>query len=207
MKLSAEKIILYMGACILLLLGVIAWLLFRPAPMPGITTVTTIDTQWVPIHDTVYLPGEPQIVHEEAKPIPPAHQPSANCDSLRGQYNYLSQNYFKQRVYTRTISKDSIRITLTDTVEQNRLQGTMAVWDIKYPQITIKETTTIIPPPRGQLYVITGIGATFKGTGWQGRAGLLHKSKGDKLTGISLWGNNQLQYGAEVQAGWPLFKR
>lgn len=192
---------------LLLLLGVIAWLLFRPAPAPGITTVRVVDTEWVAVHDTVYLPVEPVIVYEEAKPIPPQHAPSANCDSLKLQYNHLGQNYFALRVQRRVISKDSISLTLYDSVQQNKLTGSMAVWDIKYPRITIKETTTIVPPPRGQLYVITGIAATFKGTGWQGRAGLLHKSKADRLTGVSLWGNNQLQYGAEVQAGWPLFKR
>lgn len=197
-----------MGACILLLLGVIAWLLFRPAPMPETITVRTIDTAWVASPpDTVYLPGEPQVVHEETKPIPPAHRPSANCDSLKGQYNYLAQNYFARRVFHRTLTKDSITLDLWDSVENNRLQGSMAVWNVKYPQVTIKETTTIIPPPRGELYVTLGVGATFKGTGWQGRAGLLHKSRADKLTGVSVWGNNQLMYGAELQAGWPLFKR
>ena len=200
-------VILVMGFIILVLACIVIWSGCNPLP-PQVVTVTTVDTVWLTSPpDTQYLPA-PVLVKEEAQPVPPQYLPSADCDSLKGQYNYLAQNYFSRRIYTDTLSKDSITLVLTDTVSNNHLQGRRAVWQVKYPQVTITNNTTITRPPVGQLYAGVGVGATFKGTDWQAQAGILYKSRTDNITGVNLWGNNRLQYGAELSRYWLIsFRR
>lgn len=174
-----------MAAVILILSAILIWNGCNP-PKPEHVTVTTIDTEWIYSTDTQWLPA-PVVAKETAKAAPAKLQPSANCDSLKGQYNYLSQNYFLQRVYLDTLTKDSIRLILGDTVENNRITGRMAMWDIKYPQVNKTETTTTTTPPRGQLYLGAGAGLILPvdSPAIMGNVSLLYKSKKDRITSVT----------------------
>lgn len=190
--------------------GVIVVLLFLlflgrcNEPVPEQESRTTIITRWIPRPtETIDLPQEPDLVHEEKKSVPPVHIPSANCDSLKGQYNYLAQNYFASRVFHRTLKKDSIQLQLWDTVSNNRLIGSKAVWDVWYPVNIITTETKTTLPPRRQLYIGGGAGTDLQFDNLYLKAGLLYKNRKDNMFGFEAMTSNK---GGVIISGQSYFK-
>jgi hypothetical protein len=107
------------------------------------TIYTRTDTIYKQTHDT--LTKKVNVV--SVKYIPVKEPIFTNIDTCNKEYN-------KQTVYRDTINLDSIgRITVIDTVFQNKLGKRTIFKDYKIPFITKTVTITKAQQPKRQLYV------------------------------------------------------
>lgn len=173
--------------------GVLLFILFLGRgcnPGPKKTTVISYDTVYITDTKTVFV-NVPTLVKVEPKPIPPAHQPSANCDSLKGQYNYLAASYFAENKYRDTIRKDSSYVASECTVIGNGLRDCNYFFSLKYPVVTKTIDNTITLPPRRQLYIGGGVGTDFKLDRLYLQGGLMYKNRKDNIFGGEVMLSNQ----------------
>lgn len=111
--------------------------------------------------------------------------PDTNYQKLLVQY----QDVVKE-LLAKNIHSDSIRIDtngyvkISDTVQKNLIIGRVTEVNIKYP--IIKETITVHQKPVNQLYIGGGVGANKNALINQVRAGVILKTKKDKIFGVNV---------------------
>lgn len=148
-KLSLEFIIIIVLLCVILLQRISCK---TPVAQPG--SVTTVrDTVWVKNDSIIY--SKPSVI----KTITiQSHDTVYNHYIPDTSYKVLVKQYqdVVNQLLAKNIHQDSIRIDtngyvkITDTVQKNLIVGRSTEYNIKYP--VIKETITIIKPPKNQLY-------------------------------------------------------
>lgn len=147
------------------------------------------DTQYIPKTHTVYKPGETIYVE---KPI----YIDVPTDVDTGA---ILKDYYSKRVYKDTIKlEDSLgRITLIDTIQENKIKGRWFKSDIN--QIVIKDSIIVEKPPVMQLYV-GGVAGVNRVTGLNhfGPTFVL-KTKSDNMYSLGVGLNNALV--PTIQAG------
>lgn len=122
---------------------------------PSITTVR--DTVWIKKESTTT--SKPQIV--ESIPFPVDHYTKeyiadTNYSVLIKQYQELVAKFLATNIQKDSLRIDSIGyIKITDTVSSNLVRARQINYKFKYP--IIKETITIIPPPKTQVFWGIGI--------------------------------------------------
>jgi len=143
----------------------------------------TIDTFEVEKIKTVYKKGK-DIFHEVI-----LHDTTVrlvNVDTAA-----LLQDYFAKVIYKDTLRlPDSLgTIALIDTISKNKIQG--RVWDAKVKERLVKETMIVKEPARAQLYY--GLNAGFNKADYISAvgAGLILKTKKDKIYNFNIGVNNR----------------
>lgn len=159
-------------------------------PKPEKTTVISYDTVYITDTKTVFV-NVPTLVKAEPKPIPPVYQPSDDCDSLKGQYNYLAASYFAKNLYRDTIRKDSSYVVAECVVTGNGLSECNYFFNLKYPVVTKTIDNTITLPPRRQLYIGGGVGTDFKLDRLYLQGGFMYKNRKDNMFGGEVMLSNQ----------------
>lgn len=177
-------------------------------PKPEIITKTVIDTQYVPVKDTVYLPaptlvGKPEIDTTWRDTL---RLKDSSYDYLFNRYVELGNKYYSRHIYKQTFDIDTIgTATLIDTVISNKITGRSFSYDLTYPVITTTITNTIKEPykPRRQLYVGGGIWGNQSALVNGISVGLLYKDRKDRVFGANAGVfNNQVTYG--VSSYWKI---
>lgn len=140
------------------------------------------DTTWI-VKDSLIV-SKPQLIKsiaiESHDTIINQYLPDTNYAKLVLQYQEVVN-----QLLTKNILADSIRIDtsgyvkITDTVQKNLIVGRGTQVNIKYP--IIKETVTIPPKKVTQLYVGGGVDGKQTSLINQIRAGVILKSKNDKI--------------------------
>lgn len=172
---------------------------------PGKPDTTVVhDTTWQKYDSVVYK--KVKIVKTIHDSIPVEYYPHEMYDSLKVQYEELAKAYLAKNIYKDTFRVPQIKGTfiVNDTVKNNELMGRS--WTADYILPTVKETITITKPtpPKRQLYI--GGGIIGSRTEIQSiNAGLLYKTKKDKMLGLSAGINQQLQPQVGVSLYWKLF--
>lgn len=172
---------------------------------PGKPDTTIVrDTLWQK-HDTVVYKKikVTETIHDT---IPVEYTPHEMYDSLKVQYEELAKAYLAKNIYKDTFRIPQIKglIVVNDTVKNNELMGRS--WTADYMLPTTKETITIVKPtpPKRQLYI--GGGITGSKTQFQSiSAGLIYKTKKDRMIGVSGGINPELQPFVGVSMYWKLF--
>lgn len=152
------------------------------------------DTQYVKKTNTVYKQGETIYVE---KPIY-VDVPS-NVDTAE-----ILKDYFAKYIYKDTIRlKDSLGIvTITDTIQKNRIVGRFFKSDIN--QITIKDSIIVKELPRNQLYVGGIIGADrVVGFNYFGPTFVL-KTKSDNMYSLGVGFNNNKTLSLQGGIYWKI---
>lgn len=136
--------------------------------------------------DTVYVDKIieiPVYVPVPGKPIPQPipHPLPPNVDSLS-----IVKDYYAKYVYDDKIKMDSLGgyAHIKDTVSQNKIISRTAKFNYKIP--IVKETITVKDLPKNQIYIGGGIGLDKVNLFNQAKAGLLLKTKSDKIYGLSV---------------------
>lgn len=174
----------------------------EPAPPPSVKR----DTVWVIKDSTVY--SKPQVI--KTIPVDVHHDsiikeyiPDTNYSKLVVQYQNLVQELLAKNIYKDSLKIDSIGyVHVTDTVTKNNLTGRSYNYNLKYP--IIKETITIHPKPKNQLYVGGAVMGNQSAAVNSINAGVILKTKQDQILGVTAGLNTdgQIQYG--VQSYWKL---
>ncbi len=157
-----------------------------PKPInPGTTIVR--DTSWIHKDSTVYV--KPQII--ERIPVPvnqwikeKEYYPDTNYAKLVIQYQTLVSKYLESVVYRDSLKIDTFGyVKVTDTVSKNSITARSYSYHLKYP--VIKETITIYPKPKNQIYIGGGLAGNSGEVINQINAGFLLKNKKDQIFGIN----------------------
>lgn len=155
------------------------------------------DTVWIK-HDSVIY-SKPKIV-TVIKGVPEIqYVPDPSYDKLVIQYKSLVDLCTAKNVYSDTLKIDSLGyVNVLDTISKNRIQGRRFKYELKHPVIT--KTVTIQAPPKTQMYIGGGLQGNQYDIINQFNAGLLLKTKTDKMYGIytGINTNGNMQYGLQM---------
>jgi len=115
----------------------------------------------------------------------------------------IVEKYLASNIYTDSIKIDSIGyINIYDTINKNLIAGRSTKYNLKYP--IIKETVTIYPKPKSQLY----IGFTANGNKDilidQMGVNMLLKNKKEQLFGINAMISTQGKLNYGVSSYWKI---
>jgi len=180
--------------------ALVIWILlqwFNPGGiMPGGRTIRidgkkyevikhTIDTVEVEKIKTVTKKGK-DIVHEVIDVDTLVLKELVNVDSAAILKDYLAKIIYKD---TLVLDGGLGTIALTDTITKNRILG--RTWDAKVKERTIKEELIVKEPAKTQLYY--GLNAGFNKTDYVSAvgAGLILKTKKDKIYNFNIGVNNR----------------
>ncbi len=182
------------------IVALVIWILlqwFNPGGvMPGGRTIRidgkkyevikhTIDTIEVEKTKIVTKKGK-DIVHEVIDVDTLVLKEMVNVDSAAILKDYLAKIVYKD---TLTLDGGLGTIALTDTITKNRILG--RTWDAKVKERIIKEELIVKEPAKAQLYY--GLNAGFNKTDYVSAvgAGLILKTKKDKIYQFGLGVNNR----------------
>jgi len=145
----------------------------------------TIDTVEVEKIKTVTKKGK-DIVHEVIDVDTLVLKELVNVDSAAILKDYLAKIIYKD---TLVLDGGLGTIALTDTITKNRILG--RTWDAKVKERTIKEELIVKEPAKTQLYY--GLNAGFNKTDYVSAvgAGLILKTKKDKIYNFNIGVNNR----------------
>jgi DNA-binding Lrp family transcriptional regulator len=162
-------------------------------------TLVVHDTAWQ-IHDSIIVKKVPvtkEVIVEIASR--PEMLPDTNYANLKRQYEVLLQLYLNKMVYSDTIRVGTFGyISVLDTINENKLKYRKTRENYQIPIVKETKTITKYSPPTRNLYVGAGVLAN-NSLGIRGaEAGIIYKTKKDKLyqitTSVDLDG--QVMYGA-----------
>ncbi len=182
------------------IVALVIWILlqwFNPGGvMPGGRTIRidgkkyevikhTIDTVEVEKIKTVTKKGK-DIVHEVIDVDTLVLKEMVNVDSAAILKDYLAKIIYKD---TLVLDGGLGTIALTDTITKNRILG--RTWDAKVKERTIKEELIVKEPAKAQLYY--GLNAGFNKEDYVSAigAGVILKTKKDKIYQLGLGVNNR----------------
>jgi hypothetical protein len=145
----------------------------------------TIDTVEVEKIKTVTKKGE-DIIHEVIDVDTLVLRELVNVDTAALLKDYLAKVVYKD---TLTLDGGLGTIALTDTISKNRILG--RTWDAKVKERTIKEELIVKEPARNQVYY--GLNAGFNKEDYVSAigAGVILKTKKDKIYQLGLGVNNR----------------
>jgi len=162
-------------------------------------TITVHDTSWQ-VHDSIV--EKTKVVYKEIRVdvmSKPEMLPDTNYENLKRQYMALLQLYLNKLVYSDTIRIGTYGyIAVADSISENKLKHRKTRENYQIPIVKETKTITKYAPPTRNLYVGAGVLAN-NSLGIRGaEAGVIYKTKKDKLyqitTSIDLDG--QVMYGA-----------
>lgn len=172
---------------------------------PGKPDTTIVhDTSWQKYDSVVYK--KVKIIETIHDTLPVEYYPHAMYDSLKVQYEELAQDFLAKNIYVDTLKIPQLKglFVVRDTVKNNTLIGRSWTADYIIPTVTNTVTITKPAPLKRQLYI--GGGIIGSRTEIQSiNAGLLYKTKKDRMLGLSAGINQQLQPQVGVSLYWKLF--
>ena len=162
-------------------------------PPPKSDSVRIVhDTIPIPVHDTapgkiIKLPGRVDTSWRHDT----LYTPSSNYDSLLNQYDRLGDQYFSKHSFK---TKFTIRtygfVTVYDTIVSNTLMSSNMITDLSIPEIHDSVFITKQTEKSRQLYIGGGLY-----TGTAVKLGLIYKDKKDRMYGVDVLYDGNLQYG------------
>jgi hypothetical protein len=168
---------------------------------PSVTTVR--DTVWIKKESTTT--SKPQIIQSIPFPVnsyTKEYIADTNYNKLVLQYQALVAKFLATNIQKDSLRIDSIGyIKITDTVSSNLVRARQINYKFKYP--IIKETITIIPPPKTQVFWGIGIQGNKQQLN-QFTTSFLLKNKKDQVFGIQagISPNGIVNYG--VSTFWKI---
>lgn len=161
------------------------------------------DTVWIHKDSTVY--SKPQIVKTITVPVEQwntEYLPDTNYAKLVKQYQEIVTKYLSSSIFQDSIKVDSVGyLKVVDTISNNSIKGRSTSYKFKYP--IIKETITIIPEPKKQVYVGIGLSGNRYNFIDEVSLGLLYKDRRDRVFGASIMASpSGIEYG--VQSFWKI---
>lgn len=184
---------------ILSLLGVISILTCNSPSLPVPKSDTTIikDTTWAVKDSIIYEQELIPIYVKVPVSIPDSLKADTSYTVLDSQYTAVVKEWLTTRTYRDSFSFDSSKVTIFDTVSQNRLVGRSVAFQMRYPVYTESTTVTTVLPYARKLYA-GGAFSLNKGLN-KGilEAGLLYKDRKEHIYQfkVSFTTHQELYYG------------
>ena len=166
-------------------------------------TKVTRDTIWIHKDSTIY--SKPQLIKTIAVPVEQwntEYLPDTNYTKLLQQYQDVVTKYLSSNLLQDSIKIDSIGyLKIIDTISLNLVKGRSTSYKFKYP--VVKETLTVVPEPKRQVYAGIGLGGDGVNLIDQVSLGMLYKDRRDRIFGASIMASPRgIVYG--VQSFWKI---
>ncbi len=166
-------------------------------------TKVTRDTIWIHKDSTIY--SKPQLIKTIAVPVEQwntEYLPDTNYTKLLQQYQEVVTKYLASNLLQDSIKIDSIGyLKIIDTISLNLVKGRSTSYKFKYP--VVKETLTVVPEPKRQVYAGIGLGGDGVKLIDQVSLGMLYKDRRDRIFGASIMASPRgIEYG--VQSFWKI---
>jgi hypothetical protein len=166
-------------------------------------TKVTRDTIWIHKDSTIY--SKPQLIKTIPVPIEQwntEYLPDTNYTKLLQQYQEVVTKYLSSNLIQDSIKIDSIGyLKIIDTISTNLVKGRSASYKFKYP--VVKETLTVVPESKRQVYAGIGLGGDGVKLIDQVSLGMLYKDRRDRIFGASVIASpSGIGYG--VQSFWKI---
>ena len=148
------------------------------------------------IHDITYLEGKTEYLAD------------TNYAALKVQFDDLVKKYTALAIYVDSVKLDTLGyVTVTDTIQENGIKGRSWKYNYKIPFVTKTVTVTNYAKPKTQLYVGGGVSTTQTFGLHSAEAGLILKTKSDKIYGLKAGSdvNGNISYG--FQTYWKIGKK
>ena len=176
----------------------------KTPPIPSIKR----DTVWV-VKDSL-ITSKPRVIKtveiRSNDTIINNYLPDTNYNKLVGQYQEVVKELLAKNIHSDSIRIDTNGyVKITDTVQKNLIIGRVTDVNIKYP--IIKETITVHQKPVNQLYIGGGIGASQNALINQVRAGVILKTKKDKIFGVNVGISTQGTVVYGFDSYWKIHKK
>lgn len=176
----------------------------KTPPIPSIKR----DTVWV-VKDSL-ITSKPRVIKtveiRSNDTIINNYLPDTNYNKLVGQYQEVVKELLAKNIHSDSIRIDTNGyVKITDTVQKNLIIGRVTEMNIKYP--IIKETITVHQKPVNQLYIGGGLGASQNALINQVRAGVILKTKKDKIFGVNVGISTQGTVVYGFDSYWKIHKK
>jgi hypothetical protein len=148
------------------------------------------------IHDSLFIAGKTEYLAD------------TNYAALKIQFDNLVKMYTALAIYVDSVKLDTLGyVSVTDSVRENKLIGRAWKYNYKVPFVTKTVTITNQAPAKTQLYVGGGVNTTQTLGLHSAEAGLILKTKGDKIYGLKAGSdiNGNISYG--FQTYWKIGKK
>lgn len=177
---------------------------------PTSDTLIVHDTTWVTkdslifakplpakiIYDSLYIEGKTQYLAD------------TNYAALKMQFDDLVKRYTALVIYVDSVKLDTIGyVVVTDSIRENKITGRTWKYNYTIPYVTTTTTITNTKGSKTQLYVGGGINTTQTLGLNSAEAGLILKTKSDKIYGVKAGSdiNGNISYG--FQTYWKIGKK
>jgi hypothetical protein len=176
----------------------------------GSDTLVVHDTTWS-VHDSLIFskPKPAKIIHDslfiEGKT---EYLADTNYAALKIQFDDLVKKYTALAIYIDSVKLDTLGyVSVTDSVRENKIIGRSWQYNYKIPFVTKTVTVTNYAKPKTQLYVGGGVNTTQTLGLHSAEAGLILKTKSDKIYGLKAGSdvNGNIMYG--FQTYWKIGKK
>lgn len=140
------------------------------------------------------------------KPDTKGYVAAKSYDSLLVQYNNLVTSHTTKKIYSDTLSIDSLGyVAVTDTVHENSLSKRDVRYSYRIPLVTKYVTIEKTAKPTSALYLGGDVNLKTKGIVADGaNVGLLYKDKKDRLYGVRAGVDFQGNVTYGVAAYWKI---
>jgi hypothetical protein len=174
----------------------------------GPDTVTVHDTTY-DVHDSLIV--KKMTIYKTLPPVhdtlPPQYVADTNYAKLKIQYENLLGLFLARNVYVDSLKLDSVGyVVVSDTLSSNKLNNRGYQYNYKIPTIHTTTTITKYAPLKNQLYAGGGIGGNKTLGITNLNAGLLLKTKSDKIYSVTVGTNTEGQISYGFQTFWKFKK-
>jgi len=148
------------------------------------------------IYDSVFIEGKPQ------------YQADTNYAILKMQFDTLVKNHTALVIYNDSVKLDTLGyVSVTDSLRENKIIGRSWQYNYKIPYVTKTVTINNYAKPKNQVYIGGGVNTTQTFRLQSADAGLMLKTKSDKIYGLKVGSdlNGNLLYGFQVY--WKIGKK
>jgi hypothetical protein len=148
------------------------------------------------IHDSLFIEGKTEYLAD------------TNYAALKVQFDNLVKMYTALAIYVDSVKLDTLGyVVVTDSIRENKITGRTWKYDYKIPFVTKTVTVTNQAPAKTQLYVGGGVNTTQTLGLHSAEAGLILKTKKDKIYGLKAGSdiNGNISYG--FQTYWKIGKK
>ena len=171
-------------------------------------TIVKIETKYDTIVNTIetYVPEYVTEVKWKTKTIHDTLILEVH-DTIPVDTALVLEDYFKAYAYTDTIKKDSVTLTIKDTITQNKIVSRGIEYTLIYPTTTITKKSDF---NKRELYVGLGLGGDKQQISYIGSE-LMLRNKKKQIYGIGLGINSSFEPILTFKMGWkvsmPKFKK
>ena len=147
------------------------------------------------IYDSIFIEGKPQYLADTSYAV------------LKKQFDTLVKNHTALAIYNDSVKLDTIGyVSVTDSVRENKIIGRSWQYNYKVPFVTKTVTINNYAKPKAQVYIGGSINTTQTLGLQSADAGLMLKTKSDKIYGLKVGSdvNGNLLYGFQMY--WKIGK-